>query len=561
MKRECEILGDGTVRVDLRGSALLRSPLLNKGTAFTREERAALGLDGLLPPAVSTLDEQIAHAYRAFVAIPTPIGRYAFLRALEDRQEILFYALVERYITEMLPIVYTPTVGEGVQRYSEIYQEPRGLFLSTGTIDRANELVSNYPADDVRMIVATDSSAILGIGDQGHGGVAIAIGKLTLYTVGGGLSPFRSVPVGLDVGTERKDLLAEPGYLGVRHARLRGDAYFAFLDAFVGAVRGRWPRAVIQWEDFAKDTAFAVLARYRGVVASFNDDIQGTGAVALAGLLNACRVRKVPLREERVIVHGAGAGGVGVASAIQRGMMREGLSEAEAAERIFVLDSKGLLTRDRDMEAYKWPFAQAPGKIASKGSIPTLLETVRGARATVLVGLSGQPGSFDEASVRAMAENTERPVVFPLSNPTSSVEVEPARVLAWTGGRALVATGSPFDAVNVGGRRVEIGQGNNAFIFPGLGQGAIVSEAREVTDGMVLEAAYALADYTAEKYPGALYPPVSDLQEASHHVAVRVVERAIRDGVARVAPSSPAAIDELVRRGFWRPAYPPIVAG
>ena len=296
----------------------------------------------------------------------------------------------------------------------------------------------------------------------------------------------------------------------------------------------------MQWEDFAKDAAFAVIDRYRDKLPSFNDDIQGTGAVALAGIVNACRLRKEALRDQRVIVHGAGAGGIGVASAIQRGMMREGLTETQAAERIFVLDSKGLLTRDRDVEPYKRPFAQAPGRVASKSGVPTLLETVRGARATILVGLSGQPGSFDEASIRAMAENTARPVVFPLSNPTSSVEVEPARVFAWTGGRAIVATGSPFDPVEVEGRPVEIGQGNNAFIFPGLGQGAILAEARAVTDGMVLEASYALAEYTAEKYPDAVYPPIADLQAVSHvRVAARVIERAAQDGVAQVAPRSP----------------------
>ncbi len=567
MDREYEIVSneDGTsaLRTMLRGKSLLHSPLLNKGTAFTDDERRALGLHGLLPPVVSTLEEQVARAYGAYAELATPIARYAFLRALQDRQEVVFCALLAAHTTEMLPVVYTPTVGEAVQRYSAMYQAPRGLLVSTSTIAGARALVENYPADDVRMIVATDSSAILGIGDQGHGGVAIAIGKLALYTVGGGVSPFQSVPVGLDVGTERKDLLADPLYLGVRQTRLRGEEYFAFMDAFVDAVRARWPRAVVQWEDFAKDAAFAVLERYRERLPSFNDDIQGTGAVALAGLLNACRLRGEALREQRVVVHGAGAGGVGVATAIQRGMMREGLTREAAAARIFVTDSKGLVTSDRDVEPYKRAFAQSPGRIPSaRGGSPNLVETIRGAGATVLLGLSGQPGSFDEAAVRAMAEGCDRPVIFPLSNPTSSVEATPHDLLAWTGGRAIVATGSPFDPVaTADGRLVEVGQGNNAFVFPGLGLGAIVSEARVLTDEMVIDAAYALAEYTQQRHPERVYPPVAELREVSEHVAARVVARAIEEGVSRLEKRSPAELAKLVRSSTWTPGYLPYVAG
>ena len=541
---------------DVRGSVLLRSPLLNKGTAFTLEERTRLGLHGLVPPRVETLAEQVTRAYAMFHDAPTPIAKYAFLRALQDREEILFCALLEAHLHEMLPIVYTPTVGEAVQRFSELFQEARGLCVAIDTIDRARELVANYPEDDVRMIVATDSSAILGIGDQGYGGIGIAIGKLALYTVGGGLSPFQSVPVGLDVGTDRADLLADPRYLGVPRARLKGDAYFAFMDKFVDAVRARWPRAVVQWEDFAKDAAFAVKERYRSVLPSFNDDIQGTGAVALAGLVNACRLRGERLRDQNVVVHGAGAGGVGVATAIRSGMEREGLSPSEAHARIFVLDSRGLLTRDRDLESYKRAFAHETGRIAgTNGKAPGLHETIRGARATILVGLSGQAGAFDEASIRAVAANTERPIVFPLSNPTSSIEVEPAKVLEWTGGRAIVATGSPFDPVAFDGRSVVIGQGNNAFICPGLGLGAILSEATAITDAMVLEAAYALSEYTAEKHAESVYPPVGELQIVSRRVASRVIQRAFQDGVARIAPLSKDAIDALVDARFWHAHY------
>jgi malate dehydrogenase (oxaloacetate-decarboxylating) len=565
MTREFELV-PGTekegekLRVHVTGSALLRAPLLNKGTAFTEEERSRLGLHGLLPPAHNSLAQQVERAYVAYRELSSPMGRYRFLRALQDRQEILFCALVAAHLQEMMPIVYTPTVGEAIQRYSTDYQEPRGLAFSSTTIAHARELTANHAQDDVRLLVATDSSAILGIGDQGHGGLAIAIGKLALYAVGG-LSPYLTVPVGLDVGTDRADLLADPMYLGVRHKRLRGEEYFAFLDAFVDAVRARWPRAVVQWEDFGKDAAFSVLERYRKVLPSFNDDIQGTGAVALAGLVNACRLRGEKLSEQRVVVHGAGAGGVGVAMAIHSGMMREGLTAEEAHARIFVTDSKGLLTRDRDMEAYKRAFAQpsvAGGVFGVTGRSPNLLETVRGAKATVLIGLSGVPKSFDEPIVRAMLEHTKSPVVFPLSNPTTSCEATPAEVLAWSQGRAIVATGSPFDPVDVNGKSVSIGQGNNAFIFPGLGLGAVIAEAREISDGMALEAAYALADLTAERWPDRVYPPIDALQDASHRVAVRVVEAAVKDGVAGVAPKSRAEIEALVAARFWTPKYLPV---
>jgi malate dehydrogenase (oxaloacetate-decarboxylating) len=520
----------------------LRSPLHNKGTAFTNEERTALGLHGLLPPAVETLETQIARAYATYVTLGTPIEKHRFLRALQDRQEILFCALVSAHLEEMMPVVYTPTVGEAIQRYSTLYEQPRGLTVSTETIARAREIVGNHPADDVRLVVATDSSAILGIGDQGYGGIAISIGKLALYAVGG-LSPFQTVPIGLDVGTDREDLRADPLYLGVRHARLRGAEYRAFIDAFVDAVKARWPRAIIQWEDLAKDAAFEVLERHRATVPSFNDDVQGTGAVALAGLLSACRMKGEALRDQRVVIHGAGAGGIGVALAIEAGMEREGLTAEEARARIFVTDSKGLLTSDRPMESYKRPFAQAP-----HASRPTTLgDTVRAASATVLIGLSGQARAFDQGVVTEMLEVTPRPIVFALSNPNASCEADPADLLAWTQGRAIVATGSPFGP--------SIGQGNNAFVFPGLGLGAVIAEARAVTSGMVLDAAYALARFSEAGWPDRVYPPIHALRDAAFAVATSVVARAIDDRVARIDPRSPDAIDALVRARFWHPRY------
>jgi len=553
--------GDLRMRVHLEGPALLRMPLLNKGTAFSQEERVALGIDGLLPPHRQTIEQQMERTYAAFQREPTPLAKYSNLRALQERNEILFYALLERHLAEMLPIIYTPTVGDAVKNASTLYQAARGLSLSPVNIERAEKVAANCILDDVSIIVATDSSAILGIGDQGWGGLAISIGKLALYTAGGGVSPYRSMPVGLDVGTDRQDLLDSPTYLGVRQRRLRGAEYLAFLDRFVDAVRARWPRAVLQWEDLSKDTAFEVLERYRDRLPSFNDDVQGTGAVALAGLVGACALRGRRLRDEVVVIHGAGAGGAGVAMAIQQGMIRDGLSASAAHARVLVLDSKGLLVDGRGMEEYKKALAQPADRVAGWGAGPfQLLETIQHARATALLGLSGQPGCFTEPMVRALGEHVERPVVFPLSNPTSSCEAAPADLLAWSHGRALVATGSPFDPVRVDGRDVPIGQGNNAFIFPGLGFGAILAEASRVTDGMVLAAAYALADYVEERHlaSGAIYPPVGEMREVSVRVATRVLEQAFDDGVARTKKTTRGAAEEHVRAKAWRPRYLPL---
>jgi malate dehydrogenase (oxaloacetate-decarboxylating) len=552
------------MEVAVTGIALLRLVLTNKGTAFTHDERVELGLDGLLPPSVENMEEQINRVYRGFQEAPSPIARYQYLRQLQERQEILFYALLERHISEMLPIVYTPTVGQAVQEFNALYESPRGISLSTVNSSRAPRVLENYPLEDVRMIVATDSSAILGIGDQGYGGLAIPIGKLALYTIAGGVSPFHTMPVALDVGTDRMDLILDPTYLGVRQRRLTGEPYLEFVDQFVEAVRARWPRAVIQWEDLAKETAFTVLERFRDVVPSFNDDIQGTGAVALAGVISACHLKGEKLSDQRMIVYGAGAGGVGVALALRDGLMREGLSAAEATERLFVLDSKGLLTESRPMESYKRQFAQPDARLGGwkcAGRVPTLLETIENSGAGVLLGLSGQPGTFTADIVRAVAANTPRPVIYPLSNPTASCEAQPSDILSWTNGAAIVATGSPFADVERDGARYPIGQGNNAFIFPGLGFGAILCGATKITDGMVSAAAYALADYTVKRYvpEGLVYPPIDDLRETSVRVTAAVIAQAVTDGVAGSSAVPDTDVEEYVRAQFWRPRYLPFV--
>jgi len=552
--------GQDRMVVSVDGIALLRLVLINKGTAFTREERAALGLDGLLPPQVNDLETQVLRAYRGYAAESTRLAKYQFLRGLQERQETLFYALLERHLEEMLPIVYTPTVGEAVQKFSHLYQSPRGLSISPENIDRLDDILAAYPLSDIRMIVATDSSAILGIGDQGWGGLAIPIGKLALYTCAGGVSPFRTMPVALDVGTDRDDLLEDPMYLGTRRKRLRGADYVAFLDRFVEAVARRWPRAVIQWEDLAKEAAFSVLERYRAQHPSFNDDIQGTGAVALAGLLSAARLLGRPLREQTFVIHGAGAGGVGVTEMIARGLCADGLTFDQARARIFVLDSRGLLTDDRSLDDYKRRFAQPRERIAAWGTsaTPDLLTTIEHSGATTLLGLSGMSGAFTELVVRALGRNTERPIVFPLSNPTSSCEANPEDVLRWTDGRALVATGSPFAAVDFRGVAHRIPQGNNAFVFPGLGAGAIAIGATRITDGMVMAASRAVADYTAAHHGDALFPPVSDLPAVSRAVTLAVIEAAVREGAADPdAAGQPAG--RLAGAHTWRPRYLPVV--
>ncbi|MFO0679161.1 MAG: NAD-dependent malic enzyme [Polyangiaceae bacterium] len=557
--------GERRIHVKRRGASLLRYGVTNRGTAFTNAEREALGLQGLLPPIVDSLEGQMVRVYRNYTKEPSDLHKYQFLRSLQERNEVLFFALLEKHLEEMMPIVYTPTVGAAVQRWGEIYQQTRGLSFSLENIGMAPSIAANHPWDDVRMIVATDSSAILGIGDQGYGGLAIPIGKLALYTVGGGVSPFETLPISLDVGTDRRELRDDPFYLGTRRERLKGEEYLAFMDAFVRAIKTRFPRAILQWEDLSKDAAFTVLDRYRKELPSFNDDIQGTGAVALAGVLSACKAKGERLRDQTFVILGAGAGGGGVAWTIWKGLVADGLDEESARKRIFTLDSKGLVTLDRTNEEHKRRFAQPKEVTASwktKGPVADLLETVTGSKATVLLGLSGQPGAFDRASVEAMAANTARPMIFPLSNPTSACEATPADILAWTGGRAIVATGSPFEPVMVDGKKVVIGQGNNAFIFPGLGLGAIVAEAREVTDGMVLAAAAALARVTEERYlaAGLVYPPVGDLRSVSVEVAVDVVLEACRENVAGARVHSREEARARVLGSMWAPSYLPIEA-
>ncbi len=550
-----------SMEVSINGMLLLRLAAVNKGTAFTLQERIDLGLDGLLPPFVATLEEQIERLYFSYQKLPDDISKYQFLRAIQERSVVLFFALLECHLEEMVPIVYTPTIGLAVQQFSALYRTAHGITLCAQNIDRAEKIMQHYPLNDVRMIVVTDASAILGIGDQGMGGLSICIGKLALYTVGGGLCPFQSLPINLDVGTNREKLLNDPHYLGIRHKRLENEEYFQLVDKFVNAVKATWPKAIIQWEDFTKDVAFDVLSRYRNEIPCFNDDIQGTGAMALAGLLAACHQKAERLIDQVVVVVGAGAGGIGVASIIRTGMLNAGLSEQEVRRHVYVVDVNGLIIEDDDIEDYKLAFAQ-PKDIyqtwVMQGETPTLLEVVQHLKPHALLGLSGALGIFNESVVKAMAEYNENPIIFPLSNPNSNCEATPEDIIKWSDGRAIVATGSPFPDVIYQNKRYEIRQGNNAFIFPGVGLAAVLGECRQISDGMILESAYALADYIKDHCSdGYIYPPIKDLRKISVYVATRVLSKALADDSATLLHLKDIDIQSYVEENLWRAEYIP----
>lgn len=556
--------GNKYLAVSIRGINLLRLPATNKGTAFTDQERIDLDLDGLLPPSVTTLDQQVDRLYFSYCVQKDDISKYQFLRAIQDRAEVLFYALLDRHLEEMIPIVYTPTIGLAVQQFSSLYRTARGLTLASVNIDRAETILKNYPWHDIRMIVVTDASAILGIGDQGMGGLSICIGKLALYTVGGGLCPFQTLPINLDVGTNRTELLNDPHYLGVRQQRLSQQAYFELVDKFVHAVRATWPKAIIQWEDFTKDVAFDVLDRYRDQVPCFNDDIQGTGAMALAGLISACRKTGQSLTKQTVVLVGAGAGGVGVASTIKAGMIDAGLTEQQARARIFLVDIHGLVIADDSTEHYKLPLAHDASVYQSwqlgHDGIPNLQELVTHVKPSVLIGLSGAAGLFDELLIKTMAAFHQQPIIFPLSNPNANCEAEPADLIAWTEGRAIIATGSPFADVAYQGKSYSIGQGNNAFIFPGLGLAAVLGECRRISDGMVMASAMALADYVAEHCldAGEIFPPVKDLKTISRSVASRVLAKALEDGSSPRTELNAVNLEAFVQAHLWQADYLPV---
>ena len=557
--------GRGPVPVRLRGHDLLEQPLLNKDTAFTQAERRVFGLRGLLPPRVRSLDEQLALEIAKNRRKGDELERYIGLAALQDRNETLFYALLLAHLEELMPIVYTPVVGSACQEFSHIMRRPRGLWLTPDDVDRIPELLSNARHEDIRLIVATDNERILGLGDQGAGGMGIPVGKLALYTAGAGIHPALTLPVSLDVGTDNRELLQDPDYLGYAHPRLRGATYDAFIEAFVEGVIEVFPHAVLQWEDFKQHNAIRLLDRYRRRITSFNDDIQGTAAVVLAGITAALRVLDEPLAAQRFAFVGAGAAGIGIARLLRAQLRRQGASDEIVATAIVQLDSRGLTYLGREsLDADKEEFALGAGAMSAFGFDPggrhALDAVVRQVRPTFLIGTSGTPGAFDELSIREMAAHARTPVILPLSNPTAKTEAPPDAILQWTGGRALVATGSPFPPVVRGDRTHLIGQANNAFCFPGIGLGAVVAEARELTDDMFLVASQALADATPEERlrRGSLYPCQSDLRGVSRAVAIAVARTARDGGVGRHLRDQELerAVDAMV----WQPRYLPYEA-
>ena len=557
---------DGLVaRIRARGNDVLRIPIVNRGTAFTEAERRTLGLVGLLPTGVSSMEAQVRRTYGQYRSQPDALAKHLYLAALRDRNEVLFYRLLTDHLQEMLPIVYTPTIGEVIERFSHEYNRPRGVFLSIDHPDDIEGSLANYGlgAEDCDLIVATDSEGILGIGDQGVGGIQISIGKLTVYTAAGGIHPRRVIPVVLDTGTDNLRLLNDELYLGARHARVHGRRYDEFIDAYVTAATKLFPRALLHWEDFGAGNARRILDRYADRCCTFNDDMQGTAAVVFAAILAAIRASGTSLRDQRVVILGAGTAGMGIADMMRDAMVREGLSVEEATRCFWALDRKGLLTEDRaagmrDYQVpYAWPTAEVSGWAGPSGVIG-LAEVVAHAAPTVLIGTSTQAGAFSEPIVRDMAAHVERPIILPLSNPTSRCEAHPADLIRWTDGRALVATGSPFPPVDHDGRRYVVAQANNALVFPGLGLGVAVSRARRISDPMLAAAANAVAELSDATEPGsALLPPVDDLRLVSAAVGIAVARAAAVEGLAEVELHAPV---QQVHEAMWRPDYPRVEA-
>ena len=550
--------------IDKCGPDLLRYPLYNKGTGFDREERRRLGIEGLLPAEYNDIDRQVERIYRSIFFNRDDVGRHIGLAMLQDRNEVLFYKLMERHLEEVMPVVYTPTVGKASRYYSRVFRRGRGVFITPEYRGRIEAVLRRAaPFSDVRLIVVTDNEAILGIGDQGAGGMAISVGKLALYCAGAGIHPAATLPVSLDVGTDNEALLTDPLYLGYRQPRLRGADYEALVDEFVAAVRAVFPRVVVQWEDFRKDNALSILDRYRGVLPSFNDDIQGTGAVAAACVHAGIAVSGADPAASRILIYGAGAAGLGIARQLKRQLAAAGLAAEDIRHSVLLMDSRGVVGEHRErLDAYKHELAWSADAVGALGldadGLRSLEGVVEAYRPTVLIGASGQANSFSEPAVRAMARHCEQPIVLPMSNPTAISEAAPADVLAWTGGRALVATGSPFAPVELDDRTQPVSQANNVFVFPGVGLGAMATQAREITGDMIAAAGAALgASLTAEELAERrLVPDVARLWDVCREVAIAVAKQSVTDGVADLTDDLERRVDAL----RWRPRYPEIVS-
>jgi len=541
------------------GNMLLELPLLNKGSAFTLHERRKFNLFGLIPDAIETIDEQSHRSYQQYSAFNTEINKHIYLRNIQDTNETLFYHLIGNHLTEMMPIIYTPTVGEACQRFSDIYRRHRGIFISYPDRDHIDEILHNVNRRNVKIIVITDGERILGLGDQGIGGMGIPIGKLSLYTACGGISPAYTLPITLDVGTNNQQLINDPLYMGYRQPRISGEEYYNFVDRVIQAIQRRWPNVLIQFEDFAQKNAMPLLEKYRDKICCFNDDIQGTAAVTIGSLIAASRATKKQLKDQIIAFLGAGSAGCGIAERIVSQMVREGLSEAEARKRIFMVDRYGLITENQpNLLDFQYKLVQKLDNTPlweNKSDAISLLDVVKHAKPTVLIGVSGQPGLFTKDVIEALVENTEYPIVFPLSNPTCRAEAVPLDIIEWTKGKALIATGSPFAPVLYQDRIYNISQCNNSYIFPGIGLGVIASGARRVTENMLMAAANALADCSPKlQNPEAdLLPDLSQIQQISKIIALKVAQAAMHD---KIAPKmSLIELEQKIEDNFWKPEY------
>lgn len=553
--------GEEYVEVPFKGMFITENPTYNKGTAFPEDERFLLDLCGLLPDGVSTLELQKKRTYEGFSSKPSDLEKYIYMLSLQDRNEILYYALILEHLAEMLPIIYTPTVGQACQKFSHIFRRRRGLYVSAKTINHVDKILQNAPFEDISLIVVTDGERILGLGDLGANGMGIPIGKISLYIAAAGLHPAYTLPILLDVGTNNEDLLADPLYIGLRQKRLTGDAYDEVVERFVAAVQRTFPRALLQWEDFGKNNAFRLLDRYRDRILSFNDDIQGTGSVALSVLLGAMKIKKEKLRDQIFVLFGQGQAGTGIARQIIAALRTEGLSEQEARDRVFGVDINGLLVegmpvKDEQKHVVKSRSLISKWKLSNRDKI-SLLDTIKNAKATVLIGVTAQPGAFDKDIIAAMAANTDMPIIMPISNPTTRVEATPEFIFKITKGKGLVATGSPFEPVQTEQGEKIISQCNNLYIFPGIGLGALVSGTRKITDEMFIAGSKALsAMLTAEELKaGRLLPPIEDIRSVSLEVALAVAKEARDSGLG--IRKSDDELREIIRRAMWQPKYMP----
>ncbi len=541
------------------GPVLLETPLLNKGSAFSEKERREFNLEGLLPYCIETIDEQRDRAYEQLCAFSSRMDKHIYLRSIQDTNETLYFSLLSDNLEELMPIIYTPTVGEACQKFSQIYRRKRGLFISYDDRDKIDRILRNATKQNIKVIVVTDGERVLGLGDQGIGGMGIPIGKLALYSACGGISPAHTLPITLDVGCNNEELLEDPMYMGKRSPRLTGQAYFDFVEKFIESVVDLWPHVLLQFEDFAQPTAMPLLRHYRDRLCCFNDDIQGTAAVTAGTLIAACKRKGERLQDQKICFAGAGSAGCGIASHLVAHMEQDGLSEAEAKQRIFMVDRNGLLTTDAEnLRDFQYELARDPEESASwrdADGVVSLLSIMRNVNPTVLVGVSGQFNLFTEEIIREMSAHVERPIVFPLSNPTSLAEAMPSDVIAWTSGRAIVATGSPFDPVEHKGRTYPIAQCNNSYIFPGVGLGVIASRAKRITENMLIAASKALADSSpgAEEPGQILLPPLDEIRDLSKMIARRVGRQAMQDGVAR--EMTELALDRAIEENFWEPHY------